>query len=244
MRPNVRPTTASTTTRVTYSSQSTTSTPMTTFAQILAWCTWYTELAHSAHSLMSSHTSSAQDLSLVINISLGHPWAHLLESLLLFYFHLSFPCLLLFPSTSCTASCTLSSTTWSPWKACATPPTRGPTTSPPPSQVMSPSSWPSVQRAQRLFRFLLLHNPVIGPGHGWRDTRASCSQRHVEDKPITANQKACQSVQSSSSVVFDRAGKPAGERNVDQSVGFGATRNTFSAHSKFSENNPSWASGR
>ena len=42
---------------------------------------------------------------------------------------------------------------------------------------------------------------------------------------------------SSSSVVFDRAGKPAGERNVDQSVNFGVTRNTYSAHSKFSENN-------
>ena len=42
--------------------------------------------------------------------------------------------------------------------------------------------------------------------------------------------------QSSSSVVFDRAGKPAGERNVDQSVGFGVTKNTYSAHSKFSEN--------
>ena len=41
-----------------------------------------------------------------------------------------------FPSTSCTASCTLSSTTGSPWKACATP-SRGvttPTTSTPPSQ--------------------------------------------------------------------------------------------------------------
>ena len=41
---------------------------------------------------------------------------------------------------------------------------------------------------------------------------------------------------SSSSVVFDGSGKPDGERNVDQSVGFGATRNTYSAHSKFSEN--------
>ena len=41
---------------------------------------------------------------------------------------------------------------------------------------------------------------------------------------------------SSSSVVFDRAGKPAGERNVDQSIGFRVTRNTYSAHSKFSEN--------
>ena len=42
--------------------------------------------------------------------------------------------------------------------------------------------------------------------------------------------------QSSSSVMFDRTGKPDGERNVDQSVGFGVTRNTYSAHSKFSEN--------
>ena len=42
--------------------------------------------------------------------------------------------------------------------------------------------------------------------------------------------------QSSSSVVFDGSGKLDGERNVDQSVGFGATRITCSAHSKFSEN--------
>ena len=42
--------------------------------------------------------------------------------------------------------------------------------------------------------------------------------------------------QSSLSVVFDRAGKLAGERDVDQSIGFGVTRNTYSAHSKFSEN--------
>ena len=41
--------------------------------------------------------------------------------------------------------------------------------------------------------------------------------------------------QSSSSVVFDGSGKPDGERNVDQSVNFGVTRNTYSAHSKFSE---------
>ena len=42
--------------------------------------------------------------------------------------------------------------------------------------------------------------------------------------------------QSSLSVVFDRTGKPVGERNVDQSFVFGVTRNTYSAHSKFSEN--------
>ena len=42
--------------------------------------------------------------------------------------------------------------------------------------------------------------------------------------------------QSSSSAVFDGSGKPDDEKNVDQSVNFGATRNTYSAHSKFSEN--------
>ena len=43
--------------------------------------------------------------------------------------------------------------------------------------------------------------------------------------------------QSSLSVVFDRTGKPVGERNVDQSIVFGVTRNTYSAHSKFSDEN-------
>ena len=42
--------------------------------------------------------------------------------------------------------------------------------------------------------------------------------------------------QSSLSVVFDRTGKLVGESNVDQSIGFGVKRNTYSAHSKFSEN--------
>ena len=40
---------------------------------------------------------------------------------------------------------------------------------------------------------------------------------------------------SSSSVVFDGSRKPDGEISVDQSVNFGVTRNTYSAHSKFSE---------
>ena len=42
--------------------------------------------------------------------------------------------------------------------------------------------------------------------------------------------------QSSLSVAFDRTGKPVGERDVDQSIGFGVTKNTYSAHGKFSEN--------
>ena len=40
----------------------------------------------------------------------------------------------------------------------------------------------------------------------------------------------------SSSVVFNGSGQPEGEKNVDQSVNFGVTRNTYSAHSEFSEN--------
>ena len=36
--------------------------------------------------------------------------------------------------------------------------------------------------------------------------------------------------------MFDGSGKLDGERNVDQSVNFGVTRNTYSAHSKFSGN--------
>ena len=35
--------------------------------------------------------------------------------------------------------------------------------------------------------------------------------------------------------MFDGSGQPDGERSVDQSVYFGVTRNTYSAHSKFSE---------
>ena len=35
--------------------------------------------------------------------------------------------------------------------------------------------------------------------------------------------------QSSLSVVFDTTGKPVRERDVDQSIGFGVTRNTYSA---------------
>ena len=74
MNLSVRPTTASSqsgmtwTRTITCSSQSTTSTSMTTFTQTLAWCTSCTELAHSAQ---SSHTSLAQDLSLITFIH-GH----------------------------------------------------------------------------------------------------------------------------------------------------------------------------
>ena len=159
-----------------------------------ACCTWYAELAHSAHSLMSSHTSLAQDLSLVRNISRV---IHERTSLSRFSSSTS-TCPSLsssFPSTSCTSSSTLSSTTWSSWKACATPPTRGvttPTTSPPPSQVMSPTSWLSASSTTHRVPSPTLSRHRTRTWMTWHS--ASCSQRHTEDKPITANQKACQSV--------------------------------------------------
>ena len=55
--------------------------------------------------------------------------------------------------------------------------------------------------------------------------REHADYRHPESVSVS---------QSSLSVVFDRTGKPVGERNVDPSIGFGVTRNTY--HSKFSEN--------
>ena len=92
-------------------------------------------------------------------------------------------------------SCTLSSTTWSSWKACATPPTRGvttPTTSPPPSQVMSPTSWPSASSTTHRVPSPTLSRHRTRTWMTWHT--ASCSPRHTEEKPITAIQKACQSV--------------------------------------------------
>ena len=62
------------------------------------------------------------------------------------------------------------------------------------------------------------------------------TEAHREHADYRSLEGVSVSQSSSSSVVFDRAGKPAGERNVDQSVGCVVTRNTYSAHSKFSEN--------
>ena len=99
---------------------------------------------------------------------------------------------------------------------------------------MSPTTWPPASSTTPR-----VPSPTLPRHRTWILTTlhsASCSPKYTEDKPITAIQKACQSVsQSSLSVAFDRTGKPVGERDVDQSIGFGVTRNTYSAHSKFSE---------
>ena len=53
--------------------------------------------------------------------------------------------------------------------------------------------------------------------------------------PITAIRKACQSVSRHCLSCSIEQGN-LWEKNVDQLIGFGVTRNTYSAHSKFSEN--------
>ena len=78
--------------------------------------------------------------------------------------------------------------------------------------------------------------PDIGPGHGWRDTRQATRQKHTEDHADYCDPEGVSVSQSSLSVVFDGTGKLVGERDVNESVGFDVTRNTYSAHSKFSEN--------
>ena len=141
------------------------------------------------------------------------------------------PSLFLLPS--CTPSCTLSSTTRSSWKACATPPTRRvrtPTTNPPPSQVMSRTSWPSATSTTHRFPSRTLPRHRTKTWMTWHS--ASCSPRHTEDKPITAIQKACQSVSRHCLLCSIEQGN----LREKESIGFGVTRNTYSAHSKFSEN--------
>ena len=165
-----------------------------------------------------------------------------------------------FSSLSCTSSCTLSSTTRSPCKTCAPPRTRGvttPRTSPPPSQVVSPTSWPSASSTT-----LQVPSPTLPRHRTWTLTTlhsASCSPKHQDVDDLTLGKMLTEAhrgqadycdpegvsvSQSSSSVVFDRAGKPVEKRDVDQSIGFGVTRNTYSAHSKFSENTQAEKNGR
>ena len=150
-------------------------------------------LSHFVH--LVSHASHGTSLSLVT----CHPCscAFLLEfDFLLFYFHLSIPVFFFFPPPA------LRAVLWA----------RQPDRHAKPEHLREQSEWRrlrrphlphrllaqhhGLQRAQRLFRFLLQHYPVIGPGHRtwmtWHS--ASCSQRHTEDKPITVIQNACQSV--------------------------------------------------
>ena len=125
MTPSVRPTTASTTSETT--TRATSTSP---------------ERARRAHSFTldvvshligSSSSSESHHLSSTVICMSASPLSRFSSSTS------TCPSLSSFPSTSCTPSCTLSSTTRSSWKSCATPVTRGvrtPTTSPPPSHKL------------------------------------------------------------------------------------------------------------
>ena len=102
-----------------------------------------------------------------------------------------------------------------------------------PSQVMSPTSWPSASSTTHRF-----------PSPSWSRHRtktwmtwhsASCSQRHTEDKSITANQKACQSVSRRLLCSLDQGNLMEREMSINQLV-LVSQENMYSAHSKFSEN--------
>ena len=75
----------------------------------------------------------------------------------------------------------------------------------------------------------------LGNSQGSFSDVTPVTEAHREYADYRSPEGVCVS-QSSLSVVFDRTGKLVGERNVDQSIGFGVMRNTYSAHSKFSEN--------
>ena len=101
-----------------------------------------------------------------------------------------------------------------------------------PSQVMSPTSWPSASSTTLQVPSPTLSRHRTRTWMTWHS--ASCSGNRGQADYCEAEGMSVS--QSSSSGVFDRARKPVGERDVDQSIGFGVTRNTYSAHSKFSEN--------
>ena len=177
---------------------------------------------------MSSHTSLAQDLSLVINISIViHPWTHLLDSPPPFYFYLFFPVFSfyllhseLYPELDnpiVMESLCYSANNWSDDAYDVSTSLTGYEPNFMTFGELNDSSGP--------FFFII---PMDDVTLGKLLSEAHRGQAdYCEPEGMSVSQ---------SSAVFDRARKPAGERNVDQSVDFGITRNTYSAHSKFSEN--------
>ena len=95
--------------------------------------------------------------------------------------------------------------------------------------VMSPTSWPSASSTTHPFSFM-----IPSSDQDMDDVAlASCSQRHTEDKPITAILNACQSVSRRCLLCSMEQGNLwEKEMSISQLV-FGVTRNTYSAHSNF-----------
>ena len=93
MRPSVRPITASTTSGTRATSTSPSTTPMTMLTSTIAWCTPCVERARRAHSFtldVVSHLIGSSPESFHNHLH-SHPWAHLYDSHLPFYFYLFLP---------------------------------------------------------------------------------------------------------------------------------------------------------
>ena len=142
------------------------------------------------------------------------------------------------PLSWCTLSCTPTSTTWTPWKiTCATPAkgsldTYDVTVSPHRLWVQRHG----LQRARQLPGSLFLRYPVIGPRHGRHYARQAAHRSTPRIRRLPQVRKVCPSVGRHCLSCSIEQGKLVGERNVDQLIVFGVTRNTYSAHKKFSEN--------
>ena len=98
------------------------------------------------------------------------------------------------------------------------------------------------QRAWQLPGFHLLHYIVIGLGQ--RRHYARQAARRSTQMPIYSSLEGVCVSQSSLFVVFDRAGKFVGERNVDQSIGFWCHEKHEQCLQQVFWKHTSWESGR
>ena len=127
----------------------------------------------------------------------------------------------------CTLTCTPTSTTWTPWKiTCTSPPAYDVSVS---LTGFEPNfmAFSELNDTSGSFFYITPSSDVTLGKLRTEAHRGQADYRNPEGVSVS---------QSSLSVVSDRTGKPVGERNVDLSIGFGVTRNTYSAHSKFFEN--------
>ena len=201
----------------------------------IAWCTPCVERARRAHSFtldVVSHLIGSRSESFHIHLH-GHSWAHLLDSPLPFYFHLFF---LVF------SFYLLHSELYPELDNLIV------------MESLCYSANKGSEDAYDVSTSLTGYEPNFVTFGELNDSSVPfsfmipSSDQDMDDvtlgKLLTEAHRGqadyCEpegmSVSQSSSVVFDGSGKPDGERNVDQSVVFGVTRNTYSAHSKFSEN--------
>ena len=238
MRISARPITATQSGTTCATSTSPSTTPMAMLTSTIAWCTPCVERARRAHSshLTSSHTSLAQGPESFHNRLYSHPRRTLFDSLLPFYFYLFLPVFSfhllhseLYPELD--NPIVMESLCYSANKESEDAyDVSTSLTGYEPNFVtfgeLNDSSVP--------FTFMVpssdqdMDNVTLGKllTEAHRGQADYCGP---EGMSIS---------QSSSSVRFDGSGQPGGERNVDQSGNFGVTRNTYSAHSKFSENTP------